>query len=31
MNDKFEQLLVSASELLTRIEAVLPQPLRAPD
>jgi len=31
MNEKFEQLLVSAGELLTRIEAVLPQPLRAPD
>lgn len=31
MNEKFEQLLVSVGALLTRIEAVLPQPLRAPD
>ena len=31
MNDKFEQLIERASELLARIEAVLPQPLSPPD
>lgn len=31
MNDKFEQLLERATQLLTRIEAVLPQPLTSPD
>ncbi|MCS4510174.1 ATP-binding protein [Xylophilus ampelinus] len=31
MNDKFEQLMAHAERLLTRIEAVLPQPLAAPD
>jgi len=31
MNDKFEQLIERAAQLLTRIEAVLPQPLSAPD
>jgi hypothetical protein len=31
MNDKFEQLLERAAQLLARIEAVLPQPLSAPD
>ncbi|MEO7643423.1 MAG: ATP-binding protein [Ramlibacter sp.] len=31
MNEKFEQLIERAGELLTRIEAVLPQPLSAPD
>jgi predicted AAA+ superfamily ATPase len=31
MNDKFEHLLARAADLITRIEAVLPQPLSAPD
>ena len=31
MNDKFEQLLERATQLLTRIEAILPQPLTSPD
>ena len=31
MNDKFEQLIERAGQLLARIEAVLPQPLTAPD
>ena len=31
MNEKFERLIERAGELLTRIEAVLPQPLSAPD
>lgn len=31
MNDKFEHLLVRAEQLITRIEAVLPQPLSVPD
>jgi predicted AAA+ superfamily ATPase len=31
MNDKFEQLIERAGQLLTRIEAVLPQPLTSPD
>ena len=31
MNEKFEHLIERAGELLTRIEAVLPQPLTAPD
>ena len=31
MNDKFELLLERAAHLLARIEAVLPQPLTAPD
>jgi predicted AAA+ superfamily ATPase len=31
MNDKFELLLERAAQLLTRIEAVLPQPLTSPD
>jgi len=31
MNDKFEQLIERASHLLARIEAILPQPLGAPD
>jgi predicted AAA+ superfamily ATPase len=31
MNDKFELLLERAAQLLARIEAVLPQPLTAPD
>ena len=31
MNEKFEQLMAHAERLLTRIEAVLPQPLAAPD
>ncbi len=31
MTDKFEQLIERAMQLLTRIEAVLPQPLTAPD
>jgi len=31
MNEKFEQLLDRAAQLLARIEAVLPQPLSAPD
>jgi uncharacterized protein len=31
MNEKFEQLIERAGQLLTRIEAILPQPLSAPD
>jgi predicted AAA+ superfamily ATPase len=31
LNDKLEQLIERAAQLLTRIEAVLPQPLSAPD
>ncbi len=31
MNEKFEQLIARAGELLSRIEAILPQPLSAPD
>ena len=31
MNDKFEQLIERAGQLLSRIEAVLPQPLTSPD
>lgn len=31
MNDKFEQLIDRATALIQRIEAVLPQPLTAPD
>ena len=31
MNEKFEQLIERAGQLLSRIEAVLPQPLSAPD
>ena len=31
MNEKFEQLIERAGQLLTRIEAVLPKPLSAPD
>jgi predicted AAA+ superfamily ATPase len=31
MNEKFEQLIARAGELLARIEAILPQPLSAPD
>jgi predicted AAA+ superfamily ATPase len=31
MNDQFEQLIERAGQLLTRIEAILPQPLSAPD
>ena len=31
MNEKLEQLIERAGELLSRIEAVLPQPLSAPD
>jgi predicted AAA+ superfamily ATPase len=31
MNEKFEHLLTRADQLLARIEAVLPQPLSAPD
>ncbi len=31
MNDKFEQLIERATQLLARIEAILPQPLTAPD
>jgi hypothetical protein len=31
MNEKFEQLIERAGELLARIEAILPQPLCAPD
>jgi predicted AAA+ superfamily ATPase len=30
MNEKFEQLLQQASQLISRIEAILPQPLAAP-
>src|SRR5690349_17857366 len=31
MNEKFEQQIERAGQLLTRIEAILPQPLTAPD
>jgi uncharacterized protein len=31
MNDKFEHLIERATQLLLRIEAILPQPLTAPD
>ncbi len=31
MNEKFEQLMDRASDLLARIESILPQPLGAPD
>jgi predicted AAA+ superfamily ATPase len=31
VNDKFEQLIERAGQLLSRIEAILPQPLSAPD
>ncbi|MGE4241968.1 ATP-binding protein [Ramlibacter sp.] len=31
MNEKFEQLIERAGELLSRIESILPQPLSAPD
>jgi uncharacterized protein len=31
MNEKFEQLIERAAQLLSRIEAILPQPLTAPD
>ncbi len=31
MNDKFEHLLIRAEQLISRIEAVLPQPLSEPD
>ena len=31
MNEKFEHLLLRAEQLITRIEAVLPQPLAVPD
>lgn len=31
MNEKFERLIERAEQLITRIEAVLPQPLGAPD
>ena len=31
MNDKFEQLIERAAALVARIEAILPQPLTAPD
>ena len=31
MNDKFELLIERAGQLLARIEAILPQPLSAPD
>jgi hypothetical protein len=31
VNDKFEQLLERASQLVARIESILPQPLSAPD
>ena len=31
MNEKFEHLLVRAEQLISRIEAVLPQPLSSPD
>ena len=31
MNEKFEQLIERAGHLLSRIEAILPQPLSAPD
>ncbi|HQQ71522.1 MAG TPA: DUF815 domain-containing protein, partial [Alicycliphilus sp.] len=31
MTDKFDQLIARAEQLIGRIEAVLPQPLSAPD
>jgi predicted AAA+ superfamily ATPase len=31
MNEKFEQLIARATELVARIEAILPQPMSAPD
>ena len=31
MNQQFERLMVRVESLVTRIEAVLPQPLSAPD
>jgi hypothetical protein len=31
MNEKFEQLIERAGQLLSRIESILPQPLSAPD
>ena len=31
MNEKFEQLIERAGQLLARIEAILPQPLSSPD
>src|SRR6187397_2291154 len=31
MTDKFEHLIERAGQLLTRIEAILPQPLTSPD
>jgi uncharacterized protein len=31
LNEKFEQLIERAGQLLTRIESILPQPLTAPD
>ena len=31
LNEKFEQLIERAGQLLSRIEAILPQPLSAPD
>ena len=31
MNEHFERLLQRAEQLITRIEAVLPQPMSAPD
>ena len=31
MNDRFEHLILRAEQLISRIEAVLPQPLTAPD
>ncbi|MEY2734751.1 MAG: hypothetical protein RLZ58_160, partial [Pseudomonadota bacterium] len=31
MNDKFEHLIERATQLVERIEAILPQPLTAPD
>ena len=31
MNEQFERLLARAEQLMARIEAVLPQPLNAPD
>ena len=31
MTDKFDQLIARAEQLISRIEAVLPQPLSAPD
>ena len=31
MNDKFDQLIVRAEQLIARIESILPQPMGAPD